>query len=258
MRAPSTLSAALLRVNQRPGLKRRLRRALETVPLPRGERPVRPLFGPLRGVTLPLDLSTEDRHLWLNTYEPWVQATLLEHLRPGMVVWDIGAFIGYYVALSARVTQARVLAVEPDADNLRRLRWVVARNRLQRIEIIEEAVAAEVGEAAFDEDGMVGSLRPGGTLRVPVTTLDELSSTYGPPALIVMDIEGGESDAIRGGTEVLTHHRPTLLIELHGVEGGTASRMLQGLGYQLRTQLDETVEAQLSTSHRVHALAVPD
>jgi FkbM family methyltransferase len=227
--------------------------------MPRGERLVRVALGPLRGTWLPLDLSTIERHLWLNTYEPWFQTTLSEHLRPKMTVWDVGAFIGYYIALVNRLAAGGLaVAVEPNPSNLRRLRQTITVNNLQNVIVVPEAVGSEIARAQFRTDGPMGALSEGGTSVVSVTTLDALLDQHPAPEILIMDIEGGELAAIDGGLRLFTDIRPLVLIELHGKAGVQTVLKLQDLGYHFRTQKPLTVEEQMLRTHRVHALAIPE
>ena len=231
---------------------------VERVPLPRGERAVPVMVGPMRGARLPIDLSTVERHLWMNTYEPWFQRTLLGMLEPSMVVWDIGAYIGYYVALASRRTRGGpIVAVEPLTDNLRRLDRTITMNQIPNVTVVRKAVGKEVAQMRFAGSGPLGAITAEGEETVPVTTLDDLLRDQPMPGLLLMDIEGGEVAAISGGGRLLTHVRPPILVELHGALGVEASRMLDGLDYRLRTQAEATIEAQMEHTHRIHALATP-
>lgn len=92
-----------------------------------------------------------------------------------MVVWDIGAFIGYYVALVHRATDALVIAVEPDEGNVRRLRQTIILNEINDVVIIAAAVGASEGEATCTSDRMVGAFDAAGTTVVPMTTMDNIA-----------------------------------------------------------------------------------
>ena len=56
---------------------------------------VRVAAGSLAGLHLCLDLKTE-KDYWLGTYEPELQAAITDLVKPGMVVFDVGANIGDY------------------------------------------------------------------------------------------------------------------------------------------------------------------
>jgi predicted RNA methylase len=59
------------------------------------------------------------RSLLLGTYERDVQDAICQYVRPGDVFWDIGANLGFFTLLAARLTGGEnVLAVEPIPDNI--------------------------------------------------------------------------------------------------------------------------------------------
>src|SRR5215204_2590574 len=54
-------------------------------------------------------------------YEPPVRRALMEHLRPGMVFYDVGANVGYFSLLAAAIVtrSGTVYAFEPVAKNVK-------------------------------------------------------------------------------------------------------------------------------------------
>ncbi|MBN2550389.1 MAG: hypothetical protein JXB15_14595, partial [Anaerolineales bacterium] len=87
--------------------------------VPQGLTAVEVAAGGLAGVQLYLDLQTE-KDYWLGTYEPELQAAVERWVRPGMVIYDVGANIGYISLLLARQTglEGRIFAFEALPDNL--------------------------------------------------------------------------------------------------------------------------------------------
>jgi hypothetical protein len=116
----------LVTLNRFPVLRTWARRGADTLTrrtVPAGVRSVVIPAGPLQGVRLVLDFDQNgERAIWLNTYEPWVQHTLTEVIRPGHLVFEAGAYIGTYALMIRRLAPgARVVALEPDPRNRRRL-----------------------------------------------------------------------------------------------------------------------------------------
>lgn len=70
-------------------------------------------------------------------------------LRPGMVAFDLGANVGYYTVMMAKLVGARgrVYAVEPFPENFRLLAENVRRNDLGNVSIENIAIGTEDGEA---------------------------------------------------------------------------------------------------------------
>jgi FkbM family methyltransferase len=79
-------------------------------------------------------------------------------------------------------------------------------------------VAADT-RSGFDVDGYDGQQVE--ELEVDVCTLDEALPADYVPALIKLDVEGAEYEALRGGLRVLTEHQPTVVFE-HDARGDTS------------------------------------
>jgi hypothetical protein len=78
------------------------------------------------------------------------------------------------------------------------------------------------------------------TIRVPVTTLDALSTRHGTPAFIKIDVEGSEADALAG----LTRPSAALSFEFTTILRGVAAACIErcaSLGYtRYNASLGET------------------
>lgn len=176
-------------------------------------------------------------------WEPAAQRWFVQLVRPGSTAYDVGANYGIHTLVLARSVGAegRVIAFEPDPEVAASLRECVSLNQLDQVQIIEQALGAQSGVAAFEFAGHKGGghLAPagaGGQLRVKTSTLDEFVYRDGgpPPDFIKMDIEGGEADALEHGERVLSERRPKLLIELHSPDQDLrVGRVLARLGYRV-------------------------
>jgi FkbM family methyltransferase len=80
--------------------------------------------------------------------EPEQKFIIESTLKPGMVAFDLGANLGYYTIMMARLVgdSGRVHAVEPFPDNFRLLGENIRRNRLGNVQIENVAIAPEDGE----------------------------------------------------------------------------------------------------------------
>lgn len=108
---------------------------------------------------------------------------------------------------------------------------------------------------AFTSAGMHGAIGQGDE-QVRMTTLDALLAEYGIPDLVLMDIQGTEAAALRGGRDLLKARRTTWVVELHG--DGSVAAALRDAGYTLelpdpRSNLDRL----LRRSGRTHVVARP-
>jgi FkbM family methyltransferase len=148
-------------------------------------------------------------------YETATTRLLEELLRPGMVVVDVGAHVGYYSLLAARLVgpTGRVYAFEPEPSNYGLLMKNVALNGYTNIETRQAAIADRTGPVQLFVSGLDNgshSLYRVGkpvrdTIMVHALTLDEFLASQGwPPVQVMkMDIEGGELQALRGMREFL-------------------------------------------------------
>jgi FkbM family methyltransferase len=178
---------------------------------------------------------------WLGSYEKLHQQAFAERVRPGMVVYDAGANVGFYTLLASKLVgdAGRVIAFEPDATNLEYLRRHVALNKAVNVEVFPLALADYSGSATFGSDAgrSQGALSLSGDRTVEVTTLDSLldAGRIPPPSFIKMDIEGAEGAALRGAAHCLRRHRPALIVSLHSDQAQREVRSLLGeIGYSLR------------------------
>lgn len=205
--------------------------------------------GALAGCRLELDLQTE-KDYWLGTYEPELQAALKALVRPGMVAYDVGANIGYIsLQLALRVGDAgRVFAFEALPANVERLKRNLELNHLSnRVEALPNAVLDSERVVRFlvaPSGGMGKAEGSAGRQDVDYHSAVEVDGVsldgmvygrgYPAPALVKMDIEGGEALALPGMRRLLAEARPVMLMELHGPESARAAwDILSEEGYRI-------------------------
>jgi FkbM family methyltransferase len=171
--------------------------------------------GEAQGISLLIDAQKE-KFLWTGLHEPAVQRALAEQLRPGMTFWDVGAHVGFFTVLAARLVGAdgHVHAFEPVEENRRRLEAAVERNGCGNVTIHPVALSSARGEAvihAQDSSATWSLTGEGEGVTVPTETLDSLGIP--PPDLVKIDAEGVELEVLRGGAELLSEVRPPLVVE---------------------------------------------
>ncbi len=155
-------------------------------------------------------------------------------LQAGGDVIDAGAFIGdSSVQLADFCPQARVLALEPDPVNFRRLKANVARFGLEQ-RIIAEPVGLHDhhstfqlyhhGHSDFPDQGtsLMNDFRnqprddADRLVTCELTTIDRLVDKHGlRPALIKLDIEGLEKEALLGARATILRYRPALIVSVY-------------------------------------------
>jgi FkbM family methyltransferase len=136
-------------------------------------------------------------------------------IKPGDLVFDIGAHVGDRVAAFRRLG-ARVVAVEPQPALRTTLKLLHRRDRAVTIEPV--ALGRSVGTidlrlnldnptvATASPDFIRAAAGAAGwegqawtrTLAVPMTTLDVLIARHGVPAFIKIDVEGFEAEVLAG------------------------------------------------------------
>ena len=157
---------------------------------------------------------------------------LLRRDPPDLVV-DVGANFGYYPLLFGLLTggKTRSIAFEPDPSNFQWLARNVALNPGLDVTTVASAVGSLDDAAvafATPEPGRslwakvasegAGGGRVGGTVDVPVTTLDtDLDRRgIGRVPLTLIDVEGFEGEVLEGMARGLAEHRyQRVLVEFH-------------------------------------------
>jgi FkbM family methyltransferase len=148
----------------------------------------------------------------------------LTGLSKGDLVFDVGANVGSKTAIFLELG-ARVVAIEPDELSQRRIALRFLRYRLlpRPVQLVGKAVSDKVAVAEMLVDGpgsAVNTLNPGWAsalranresfpwahsglefnqkVRVETTTLEALTSEYGQPQYIKIDVEGHEIAVLNG------------------------------------------------------------
>lgn len=172
------------------------------------------------------------------------------HVKPGDVVWDLGASMGVFAVVASAMAgpRGRVLCLEPDPFSAALLRKSAAANAPwgSRIDVVQAACAERVALAEFcsmTASSAIGHLtsaggsgfdgRVEGRSHVITVTMDWLAEQHGPPAVIKADLEGAELLALRGGAETLRRHQPRLMIEVYERNAEAVTALLKAAGYRL-------------------------
>jgi FkbM family methyltransferase len=216
---------------------------------PQGLTQVKVAAGELAGVKLYLDLQTE-KDYWLGTYEPELQDAVAHWVQPGMVIYDVGANIGYVSLILALRTGAagRVFSFEALPGNLERLRANVDLSGVaEQVQVVAAAVIDGQRPVRFwvgpsggmgKAEGSAGrqDVAYSGAIDVSGLSLDHFVYELGnpPPQVVKIDIEGGEVLALPGMQHLLAEAHPILLMELHGPEAAkTTWELLNQAGYRI-------------------------
>ncbi len=168
-------------------------------------------------------LTSEKYFLMGTRYEDALQRRLAGLLRPGDVVYDVGAHAGYWAMLFAEATApgGSVFAFEPSPLAFARLVRNVRTNGVAVTPINAGASDAE-GAALLAERGSESRVveivaANGHASHVRLVRLDDFvrRDRHPAPTFLKIDVEGHAGRCLAGGEAILAEQRPRVLVEVH-------------------------------------------
>lgn len=214
---------------------------------------------------------------WFNVsrVDPMLCGMAEELVKPGSIVWDIGANVGLFSFCAAALAgpSGFVLSVEPDlwlAHLVSRSSRELASAHAKCSEVkvlcasisdstrISELQIAERARASNHLMEAEGATQTGGSRAAQPTicvTLDSLLDHFPPPTVLKIDVETHEAAVLRGATRLLRTARPIIWCEVLHENSGKVTELLHDAGYEL-------YGAQTTPHPRIdraffHTLAVP-
>jgi FkbM family methyltransferase len=216
----------------------------------------------LRGETAHADghtfyLPANDKSIVANflafydSYEPLHTEIAKREIRPGDVVLDIGANIGYFTLLFAKLVgrDGAVFAFEPTPDTFALASKNVELNGYSNVTLVQKALSNRAGRASlvvYDDIPGKNRLTPGVTeknsIEVETVRLDDYFANYSREiSFIKIDVEGAELLALEGGRRLLgRNHRLKILTEFivadikeAGADPEAYLRLLLDSGFEL-------------------------
>jgi len=169
-------------------------------------------------------------------YEPDLSYFLMRTLAKGDVFLDVGAHVGFFSIFAAKLvgTAGRVIAFEPEKDNLQSLNKHIEINGASNIEVVDKVVCDTNGLRNFyinrDNDGghclwdvgahdfNVKSAANPKHLTLEAVTLDTVLGEHDIESVKVLkiDTEGGEHQVCKGARQTLEKHAiPFVVCELN-------------------------------------------
>jgi FkbM family methyltransferase len=149
---------------------------------------------------------------------------LLHFLKPEDIFYDIGANVGSYTLLASGVCKAKSFTIEPVISTFNLLKENIQLNKLdERVSLINSGAGAKTGVLNFtsDEDTTnhviaAEDISGKSVISLPIITIDSLLDS-GQPALIKIDVEGFETEVLKGMVHTLqSSSLKAIIIELNG------------------------------------------
>jgi FkbM family methyltransferase len=235
--------------------------ALQTIKQCVGRRPVTLHIwdGPLKGYRWRFDASSNNEVI-LGFWEHNMQSLYARYLRPGDVVFDLGAHQGFLAMLAAGLVgdHGEVHAFEASATNFSRMVDNLRLNGVRNCRPVHAAVSDREGSVEFSDTAHDNSntyirssphFRDKPTVQVPALSLDTYldATTSRPPDFIKVDVEGAEFEALVGAERLLNTRHPLMYLETHNLHNPGVDRLclefLANAGYRIVETIDQTSDA---------------
>ena len=201
--------------------------------------------------------SVIGRALFTGGFEIIEVEFMRQSLKPGNVLFDIGANGGLFTIIAAKQvgSSGHVYAFEPGLQELKLLRHNIAINNLTNVTVIEAAVSNKKGTTQFaiSHDGAMNSLaqtnHPSQKIEswqtVEMTTIDNVIEELSIPQVnfIKIDVEGAEKLVIEGAKNILSSDKnPIILFEASDLNAIS-------FGYSAQELISEIQSAQFSVNY---------
>ena len=155
-------------------------------------------------------------------YESHVLRFYVERVKPGMTFVDVGANIGLYSLLAAKLVGegGHVLSFEPNSENCRLMLLSLNKNGYINVAVFPIALSDKTGHAFFTTHiGSNGGLLPDtvavlsdpSCIVIPTTRMDDF--VHERVDFIKIDVEGAEALVVMGAKNLIERHRPVITSE---------------------------------------------
>ena len=186
----------------------------------------RPIMMPFMGDSLFLvskGMTGATGNIYSGLHEFEEMAFLLHFLNKDDVFFDVGANVGSYSILASKVIGATSCSFEPSPSTFKHLENNIFLNRIQnKASLFNKGVGAEKGSIQFsinqDTINHIVLDDKEESIEVEITTLDQHSIEQNLiPNLIKIDVEGFETEVIRGASSTLNNKQlQAVIMELNG------------------------------------------
>ena len=179
--------------------------------------------GPGKG--LRIDASGRKAGYLFGTSDQEEQRFLSDNLDTGNVFYEIGANIGFFALIGAKLVgrSGQVYTFEPSPQSINQLRKNITLNDFQNVEVQQTAVLDTDGSTTLNlstDSGKssVGPVRSRiDSIQVPSVKLDTWVEDHTPPDVLKIDVEGAEIEVLKGAMRTIQQFRPLMLVEVHRI-----------------------------------------
>lgn len=181
---------------------------------------------------------------------------IVDRLRDDSIVLDIGAHHGEFAVplayeMKTRGWSSKVWSFEPDPENFSVLQHNVRTNdlsthaELRMVAVSDQATDSTELLCPSDNSGntlsrnaayAIGNELSTAVRRLVATVrIDDIDFGPSPVAIVKIDIQGSEPDALLGAMSTLTRHRPIVVLEVveSWPRAAEVKRILSSLGYTI-------------------------
>jgi len=192
--------------------------------------------------------------IYMGDFEPEVRSYFLRTIKPGMVIFDVGANIGYFTTIMAKLVGSggKVHAFEPSNREFGSIKNMIRQNRQDNVVLNQTALSERVGRMMMNiaKTENMAALNTMGNITHPAAqdgdfkqvevSLDTIDNYVTDKEinrldLIKIDVEGAELMVLKGAEETLKRYRPQIICEFSDLT-------TKGFGYQAKEIFDWLVQ----------------
>jgi FkbM family methyltransferase len=184
--------------------------------------------------------------VYFDMVEPLQTQSFIKIIKPGDIIFDVGANVGYYTALGSKLTgaQGKVYSFEPSIRNISYLYRHVEINKLNNVTIIPSACSDSPSILNFIESsntatGRLENSEISGTSGtkvtiIPTVTLDAIADKIKKlPNVLKIDVEGAEVAVLKGAEKIISVAKPAIFLSVHSEKlRTTCLTYLRTFGYE--------------------------
>jgi len=248
-------------------------------------KPIRAAYNSLFHFLKPKSVMVQGHRMWLDDqdtlelatreiYEPFETALFKKELKAGQIVLDIGANIGYYTLIAAKLVGpgGKVYAFEPDPDNFTLLKKNVEANGYDNVVLVNSAVSDKnqtarlfINKTNKGDHRLYDSKDGRHSISVQTIRMDDFFKKLDKKIhFIKMDIQGSEARALNGMMGLIRKNHSLRLVtefspgslKLNGQNPRKYLETLKNLGFKLREIAEK--DGILRSAHPQRLLALSD